>query len=66
MRDPNRIYDFCNKLATLWATNAPDLRFGQLVYNVFSTCGYDPFFAEEDEMMKLFEDYFNPKKVEDK
>ncbi len=58
MRDPKRIYEFCNKLATIWATECPDWRFGQLICNVFGTVARDPFFYEEDEMMKLFEDYF--------
>lgn len=58
MRDPKRIYDFCNKLANLWATNAPDLRFGQFVLNVFEYCSVDPFYCEEEEMMKLFEQLY--------
>jgi hypothetical protein len=58
MRDPKRIYDFCNKLATIWATECPDWRFGQLMCNVLNTCGRDPFFYEEDEMLKVFEEYF--------
>lgn len=58
MRDPKRIYEFCNKLATLWETNVPDWRFGQLIVNVFGTFESDPWFYEEEKMMKLFEDYF--------
>ena len=58
MRDPNRIYKFCNELATIWS-EVPDWRFGQLICNVFGEFERDPFFYEEDEMMKLFEDYFN-------
>ena len=62
MRDHKRIYDFCNKLATIWATEVPDWRFGQLISNVFGAYGRDPFFLEEDEMMRLFEEYFKPSK----
>jgi hypothetical protein len=58
MRDPKRIDDFCKTLATIWKTECPDWRFGQLICNVLGTCKRDPFFYEEDEMMKVFEDYF--------
>ena len=46
MRDPNRIYKFCNELAAVWATNAPDLRFEQFIAVVHGAI------AAEDEMMK--------------
>jgi hypothetical protein len=62
MRDPKRIYDFCNKLAAIWATECPDWRFGQLICNVFSATTNDPFFFEEDEMIELFEEYFSADK----
>jgi hypothetical protein len=58
MRDPKRIYDFCNQLATIWATECPDWRFGQLVVNVYGSGKRDPFFYEENETLKLFKDYF--------
>jgi len=58
MRDSNRIDDFCKELATIWKTECPDWRFGQLICNVFGTVTRDPFFYEEDEMMELFEKYF--------
>lgn len=57
MRDIKRIDDFCNKLAEYWK-QVPDWRFGQLMVNILSTCSRDPFFYEEDEMLKLFEEYF--------
>lgn len=60
MRDPERIYSFCNQLATLWATHFPDLRFGQLVSIVFTKMQVeqrDPFFPEEDEMLNYFKKY---------
>lgn len=59
MRNPDRIYKFCNELAKLWADNVPDWRFGQLICNVFGTLNEDPFFPEEDRMIKIFENYFN-------
>lgn len=54
MRDPNRIYPFCMKLAELWS-NYPDLRFGQIMSNVFSCIegeDWHPFYVEDDEMME--------------
>ena len=59
MRNPNRIFNFCNQLATIWYDNCPDWRFGQLMCNVFGTLNEDPFFIEEDRMIKIFKDFFN-------
>lgn len=61
MRNPERIDKFCSKLAEYWK-EVPDWRFGQLICNVLGTCKRDPFFYEEDEMLKVFEDYFFPVK----
>ena len=61
MRSKERIDEFCNKLAELWKKNAQDWRFGQLIVNVFGTLKRDPWFYEEDEMMKVFEDFFDRK-----
>lgn len=61
MRDKNRIYNFCHQLAYLWATHAEDLRFGQLVSNVFAKIqanGEDPFYLEEGDMIDRLKDYF--------
>ena len=61
MRNPNRIYKFCNELATIWHDNCPDWRFGQLMSNVLCSMaaeGRDPFFPEEDEMIEYFKKYF--------
>lgn len=59
MRDPERIKIFCNELADIWETKCPDWRFGQLVGNVFRASNHDPFFVEEDEMMKMIKEYFH-------
>lgn len=67
MRDPNRIYKFCNQLATVWATQAPDMRFGQFAEFVIQKLkfafefegGKDPFYMEEDEMMAAIERLLN-------
>lgn len=64
VRDPNRIYIFCNELASIWATKAPDWRFGQMMMNVLGKMqsgGRDPFFPEEDEMIEFFHEFFNVK-----
>jgi hypothetical protein len=57
MRDPKRIDEFCKELATIWK-EVPDWRFGQLICNVFGSCMHDPWFYEEDDMLKVFHDYF--------
>lgn len=61
MRDIKRIRKFCNELANIWEENSVDWRFGQLICNVFGQMaaeGRDPFFPEEDEMIKYFRNYF--------
>lgn len=67
MRDKRRISKFCNELSTIWASNAPDWRFGQLMMNVLVEMvsdGKDPFFPEEDEMIEYFKKYFEEDKGE--
>lgn len=59
MRDPKRIRKFCNSLATAWEL-VPDLRFGQLLFNIFVQIkneGKDPFYLEDDSMIKRIEQY---------
>lgn len=58
MRSPERIDKFCAELAKIWKENACDWRFGQLIINVFSELPIDPFFPEEDKMIKYFKEYF--------
>ena len=55
MRDPKRIRVFCNQLADIWESECPDWRFGQLIVNVMRR---DPFYIEDDEMMKYIRMYF--------
>lgn len=61
MRDPKRIYQFCADLSDVWS-NVPDWRFGQLVMNLLGDyirdTKHDPFYAEDDELMLFFQDYF--------
>ena len=54
MRDPKRIDDFCRRLAVCWH-QVPDWRFGQLIVNLFSAYGKDPFFPEDEELIRFFE-----------
>ena len=59
MRDPNRIYKFCIKLAEAWSKE-PDWRFGQFIANLTSDMTpQEIFYTEDDEMLKLIEEYFN-------
>ena len=60
MRDPNRIFPFCNIFASFWQTYYPDLRFWQVI-NVIALyfedkhLRYDPFYAEEKDWRKAIE-----------
>lgn len=56
MRDPKRIQAFCNRLARAWEM-VPDLRFGQLMVNLFCEVARDPFYWEDDEMIQVIEGY---------
>ena len=64
MRDTKRIYKFCNELADVWCKAVPDWRFGQLMVNIFRQMAVDkrdPFFPEEEEMMKIIKNYLGVK-----
>ena len=52
MRDPNRISDFCNRLAAAWG-KLPDWRFFQLITNL--PFERDPFYMEDDEAIEFIE-----------
>ena len=56
MRNSERIRAFCGRLAKAWE-RWPDLRFGQLMVNVFGRMGKDPFFLEDDEMIRYIEQF---------
>ena len=57
MRDPKRIDKFCNQLADIWK-KVPDWRFGQLTMNVYGSMDVDPFFPEEEDMIKRIRNFF--------
>lgn len=59
MREPSRINIFCGRLAAIWQ-KVPDWRFGQLISNAFNAIhelDRDPFYIEDEEMIKYLEDY---------
>ena len=39
MRNPNRLYKFYDKLRAIHMTQFPDMRFGQLMYNLWEFYG---------------------------
>lgn len=49
MRDPERIEPFMAQLTELWR-EVPDWRFGQLIMNLLSFYGRDPFYTEDEQM----------------
>lgn len=63
MRDPNRLDKFYDEIKEIHKKSFPDLRFGQLWSNffgwLFSEKSRDPFFPEEDELIKYFIEYAN-------
>ena len=61
-RDKARIKPFCDRLAQLWETHGPDLRFGQIISLLplaIHRPGHDPFFVEEDEMLEALQRTFS-------
>ena len=60
MRDKNRIPEFTKQVERIWMQCYPDLRFGQLMINFLNYVAIhklDPFFPEEDEMLKYLKEY---------
>ena len=60
MRDPNRLDGFYTELCRVHCTYFPDWRFGQFMMNFLgnvASTGRDPFFPEENEMLKLLHKY---------
>ena len=58
-RDINRIEPFMEELTKIWKEQCCDWRFGQLIENVLNSFETDPWFMEEDEMLKRIKKYFN-------
>ena len=59
MRDPNRLDDFYDRLKIVHKEKFSDLRFGQFVISLLASIekvsGRDPFYMEEDEIIKYVE-----------
>ena len=58
MRDTDRLDDFYDRLKRVHKERHSDLRFGQWITCVFANLqvdGRDPFYMEEDEMIKYIE-----------
>lgn len=60
MRDPNRIYPYCNEIAELWMRQ-PDMRFAQFMMNILGEVraksgGCDPFYMGDKDFMELVKD----------
>lgn len=55
MRDPKRIDMVIKQLEKVWK-EVPDWRFGQLVMNILSYIGKDPFYIEDDKMLEILSD----------
>ena len=61
MRNPNRLYNFYDEVRRIHMEHFPDWRFGQFIYNFIvwlnNRKSIDPFFPEEEEMLKLLREY---------
>lgn len=61
MRNPNRLDNFYDEMKRVHKKCFPDWRFGQLMSNflgwVYQEKKRDPFFPEEDEMLRLFKEF---------
>lgn len=55
MRDPNRLYKFYAELKQIQSTYCPDLTFERFIYDFLKQYKRDPFFPEEDEILKAVE-----------
>lgn len=55
MRDPKRIDMVIKQLEKVWK-EVPDWRFGQLIMNILSYIGKDPFYIEDDKMLEILSD----------
>ena len=56
MRDPNRLYDFYDQIREMHMKYAPDLRFAQMIFNVFGDT--DIFYLEEEDVIKAVKEHF--------
>mgnify|MGYP001069740887 CR=1 FL=1 len=57
MRDINRIKPFLEKLEEIWK-KYPDLRFGQLINNIFAGQQNLFYYLEDFEIIEIIEKYY--------
>lgn len=61
MREPNRLDKFYDEMKKIHKKSFPDWRFLQLMSNfmgwIYSEYGKDPFFIEEDTMIKCLREF---------
>jgi len=62
-RDKNRISPLLAELEYYWKQH-PDLRLGQLVYNVCASAGYpDVFYLDDDRFLTALREFFDGEKI---
>lgn len=62
MRYEKRIYRLCDHMSYVWSKCFPDMRFGQFVELLFHDIkkdGIDPFYLEDDDIIKYITRYLN-------
>jgi len=65
MRDINRIEPFLEKLKLHWLKN-PDIRFGQLIFNLVSGTRKSMYNMEENEWLKIIQSEIDKKIIKNK
>lgn len=62
MKEKAQIKRFCDELASLWESKAPNMRFGQIVVTLNQALDkprHDIFYLSEDEMMEVIHRFFS-------
>ena len=57
MRDINRIKPFLERFEEIWK-KYPDLRFGQLINNIFGDLASVLYYLEDDEIIEIIEEFY--------
>ena len=57
MRDPKRLYAFYDELQKIQLTYFPDVNFVKFILYFLDHADRDPFFPEEDEILKCMTEY---------
>ncbi len=57
MRDINRIKPFLERIEEIWK-KYPDLRFGQLINNIFGNLGNVLYYLEDAEIIEIIEEFY--------